>query len=107
MQILWENTEADLVKAELDVYWLKHGKDDPAAYIRQLGRRVELVHLKDMAAGPEQKFAPVGTGILDFAGIFAASKEVGAKWGIVEQDDCYTTPPMEALRVSFEQLQGR
>ena len=29
---------------------------------------------------------------------------VGALWGIVEQDQCYDVPPLEALKVSFENL---
>ena len=104
MDILWENSDPKFVKAEIDTYWVKHGKHDPVDYINKLGRRVELVHLKDMASGPEQNFAPVGTGILDFKQILDACTNTGAKWAIVEQDDCYTTPPMEALRVSFENL---
>ena len=27
--ILWDNTEPHLVKAEVDVYWVKHGGEDP------------------------------------------------------------------------------
>ena len=67
-------------------------------------KRTPLIHLKDMAAGPEQRFAPVGTGILDFKSILAASEQAGAKWGVVEQDQCYDTPPIEAMRISFENL---
>jgi len=105
LQIVWENTDPALVKAELDTYWLQHGGEDPAAYIRGLGSRVELIHLKDMAAGAERRFAPVGSGTLEFSAILAAAKNAGVKWGIVEQDDCYATPPLEALRLSFENLQ--
>ena len=106
MQIFWENTDPRFVKAELDVYWLKHGSEEPATYTKRLANRVELVHLKDMAAGAEQKFAPVGAGILDFRSIVAAAFESGAKWLIVEQDDCYATPPMDAIRTSFDNLRA-
>jgi len=99
-----ENSDPRLVKVELDVYWLQHGGQDPAATIRKLANRTVLVHLKDMAAGPEKRFAPVGTGLLDFKSILAASEQVGAKWGVVEQDQCYDTPPLEAMRISFENL---
>lgn len=104
MKIVWQGTDADLVKAELDVYWLKHAGEDPVKYINQLGRRTILIHLKDMATGPEQRFAPVGEGILDFKTILATAVKQGVRWGIVEQDDCYETPPMEALRRSFGNL---
>jgi sugar phosphate isomerase/epimerase len=105
MDIVWENTDPKFVKAEIDTYWVEHGGEDPAAYIRNLGSRVQLVHLKDMADGADRRFAPVGSGILDFKGIIAASSKAGVKWGVVEQDDCYATPPLEALRLSFENLQ--
>ena len=102
--ILWENSQPHLVKAEVDTYWIKHGGEDPAAYIRKLGRRVLLLHLKDMAKGEDKKFAPVGTGILDFKGILAAAEENAVEFGAVEQDTCYETPPLEAIKISFENL---
>ena len=103
--ILWSNA-SELVKAELDVFWLKHGKEDPAAYINKLGNRVVLLHLKDMAAGPEQKFAPVGSGILDFQPILSAGKKVGVAWNVVEQDSCYDMKPIDSVRKSFEYLKS-
>ena len=57
-----------------------------------------------MATGPEKKFAPVGTGILDFKAICAEAEKLGVKYGIVEQDDCYDMPPLEAITISFENL---
>ena len=104
MDILLENAEPGLVKIELDVYWLKHGGEDPVRFIQRVGGRAPLVHLKDMAAGPERRFAPVGAGTLDFESILAAMRESGARWGIVEQDQCYDTPPIEAVRTSLENL---
>ena len=105
MDILLENAEPGLVKIELDVYWLKHGGEDPVKFIGRVGGRAPLVHLKDMAAGPERRFAPVGAGTLDFRSILTAMRESGARWGIVEQDQCYDTPPIEAVRTSFQNLQ--
>jgi sugar phosphate isomerase/epimerase len=102
--ILWENTEPHLVKAEVDVYWVKHGGEDPVERINKLGDRVLLLHLKDMAAGPDKKFAEVGTGILDFKAILAAAEKAGAQWGAVEQDNCYDTPPLDAIKTSLENL---
>lgn len=104
MDILLDYTESSLVKIELDTYWLKHGGEDPVAFIDRVGRRAPLVHLKDMSSGPERGFAPVGEGTLDFAAILDAMQRAGARWGIVEQDDCFDTPPLEAIRISFQNL---
>ncbi|MCG3180045.1 MAG: Inosose dehydratase [Phycisphaerae bacterium] len=92
------------VTAELDVYWAKFAGHDPVEMIRRLGRRCELLHLKDMTAGAEPTFAEVGHGVIDFAPIFKAADEVGVKWYIVEQDRCPQRPPLEAVRMSFDSL---
>jgi sugar phosphate isomerase/epimerase len=104
LDVLLENSDPELVKLEVDVYWVKHGGDDPVARMTRLGQRVVALHLKDMAAGPDQKFAEVGTGILDFKAILAAAEKTGAKYGAVEQDETYGTPPLDAIRTSFENL---
>jgi sugar phosphate isomerase/epimerase len=104
MEILFEHTDPRLVKAELDLFWVKHGGQDPVGYLNQLGGRTILVHLKDMAAGADRKFAPVGTGTIDFKPIIDACRKHGVQWGIVEQDSTYDVPPLDAIRTSFENL---
>src|SRR4051812_48611416 len=81
LDILFDNCDAHLVKAEVDVYWVKHGGEDPVARINKLNGRVMSLHLKDMAAGDDKKFAEVGTGILDFKAILAAAEKNGVQWG--------------------------
>lgn len=105
LDILFEETSPHIVKAEIDVYWVQHGGLDPAAYITKYANRTPLVHLKDMARGDEKRFAPVGTGILDFPKILKACENAGVKWGIVEQDNCYDLPPLEAMKIAFDNLQ--
>jgi sugar phosphate isomerase/epimerase len=104
LEILFDRTDPALVKAELDVYWVQHAGADPIVWIKTLGPRCLLLHLKDMSPGDERKFAPVGTGTLDFREILKAAREVGVKWGIVEQDSTYDVPPLDAIRTSFENL---
>lgn len=103
MDILWEATDPDLVKSELDVYWVLHGGKDPAQYIEQLGRRVVLVHLKDMAADADKSFAEVGEGIVDWAGVLRACTGVQVAAYIVEQDVC-KRPPLESAATSLRNL---
>ena len=105
MDILFDNCPPHLVRAEVDVYWVKHGGEDPVTRIDKLGSRVISLHLKDMAAGPDQEFAPVGTGLLDFKAILDAAAILGVKYGAVEQDNCYEQSPLEAVRISYQNLQ--
>lgn len=107
LDIVWQHTDAKLVKAQLDVYWVAHAGVDPVAYIGELGaNRVALLHLKDMTAEPEKKFAPVGSGVLDFKAIVAAARRAEVQWGAIEQDDCYGRPPIDSVRDSFNYLKS-
>jgi sugar phosphate isomerase/epimerase len=100
---LYELTDPDLVKAELDTYWIQYAGQDPAAYIRKHADRVALVHLKDMEPGEGRFFAEVGEGVLDWPAVFEASEAAGAQWYIVEQDRC-RRPSIESARLSYENL---
>ena len=104
LDILFENCEPHLVKAEIDVYWVKHGGEDPVARINQLGDRVVALHLKDMAPGDDKKFAEVGAGVLDFKAILDAATKHGVRYGAVEQDNTYGRDPLAAIRTSYENL---
>ena len=103
LDVLYESSDPDLVQAEIDTYWVQHGGEDPAAYIRKYAGRCPLVHLKDMEAGEERFFAEVGEGIMDFDSIFEASEKGGVAWYIVEQDQC-RRDPLDSARLSFENL---
>jgi len=103
LDILYANAPASALKAELDTYWVKHGGEEPIAYINRYAGRVPLVHLKDMAAGEGREFAEVGEGILDIPGIVDAAVKAGSEWIIVEQDVC-KRPPLESVRLSLDNL---
>lgn len=105
LHILLNNSDPELVKAEIDVYWAAHAGFDPVALLRELKGRVPLVHLKDMTAAPERTFAEVGHGTLDIPAILAAADEIGAEWLIVEQDRCQR-PALESIKMSREYLRS-
>jgi sugar phosphate isomerase/epimerase len=99
---LFEVADPELVKIEMDTFWVKRAGEDPAAYMRKYAGRVPLVHLKDMT--PEGGFAEVGEGTMDFQAIFDAAKIAGTQFYIVEQDRCDNHAPLESVRISFENL---
>ncbi|MDI6784111.1 MAG: sugar phosphate isomerase/epimerase [bacterium] len=104
--ILLESCDRNLVKTEIDVYWVQHGGANPAEYIRKYENRCSLVHLKDMAKDEKKSFAEVGYGILDWDDIFAACKQANMKWYIVEQDICQR-PVYESIKMSYEFLKRK
>jgi len=83
---------------EADVYWVHAGGQDPAKMIREQGRRISLLHLKD-----EQE---VGSGPVDFAPVFAAADSVGVvEWYVIEVEK-YNHAPLASVRQSFDQLKS-
>ncbi len=84
---LMENTDQNLVKCELDIYWTKKGGADPLATLRKYRGRYPILHVKDMAPGEEQTFACPGSGIIDFQTVLAEAADQGIKHYFVEQDN--------------------
>ena len=103
LDIIFNNTDPDLVKLELDTYWVQYAGLDPVGYMQKYKNRLPLIHQKDMSAGEDKGFTEVGNGIMDIAAIAKAGKELGSQWFIIEQDIC-TKLPLESVKISFENL---
>lgn len=101
LDLLWANSSPENLKAEVDVYWVKRGGEDPAAYLTKHAGRVPLVHVKDM--NTEGYFAEVGTGVLEFDTIFAAAEAGGVVTYVVEQDVCPGNP-LDSIAISIDNL---
>ncbi|MDE7286519.1 MAG: sugar phosphate isomerase/epimerase, partial [Lachnospiraceae bacterium] len=114
-----------LLKVEPDLCWIKAAGQSPADYLRKYGARCEVVHLKDFIKEGNPKnmykligieteeeendagifeFRPVGFGMQIWEPILDAVLEAKSKWVIVEQDEHYQLPPLEAARRSREYL---
>jgi sugar phosphate isomerase/epimerase len=104
LDILLGATDPDLVKMELDTYWVKRGREEPVDYLRRLHGRCPLLHIKDMEGGEEQFFAEIGEGILDFEAILREAEAAGTQWLVVEQDEC-RRPVFESIAISYRNLQ--
>lgn len=90
--ILTDETDAGLVKIELDLYWAMVAGQDPVALFKKHKGRVALWHVKDMDKTPKKNFTEVGNGVIDFATIFKNTKTSGMKHFFVEQDVCPSSP---------------
>jgi sugar phosphate isomerase/epimerase len=87
---------------ELDTYWVQTAGIDPAAVLRELGRRVPLVHLKDGPAVRGQPMQALGEGVVDIPALLEASAGT-AEWLIVELDEC-ATDMFDAVQRSYDYL---
>ncbi len=84
---LLRETDPGLVHLELDLYWVRYGGADPETVLRDLGDRISLVHLKDMAADEQRSDLPVGEGTMPWQGLLQAADDAGVEWYIAEQDN--------------------
>ncbi|HKQ50790.1 MAG TPA: sugar phosphate isomerase/epimerase [Pyrinomonadaceae bacterium] len=101
--LLLERMDPELVKLELDLYWITKGGADPLNYFAKQPGRFHLLHVKDMDSTPQRYFTEVGRGVIDFKSIFAHARQAGVKHYFVEQDE---TPgsPFDSLRISMDYL---
>lgn len=100
--------EAPDLTFEVDAGWVLAGGHDPAAFIREYGDRVPLVHFKDVDVGANREgdetafttdaHQPVelGTGDLDLEAVADATRDVGAEWACYEHD--LPDDPVESLQ---------
>jgi hypothetical protein len=83
--LLLSETNADTMKMELDLSWVRKAGVDPVELFKKHPGRFHLWHVKDLdkaMTGPRA----VGTGIVDFKTIFKYAKTAGMKHFFVEHD---------------------
>jgi sugar phosphate isomerase/epimerase len=110
---LLKHTDPQLVKLELDMYWLTQAGQDPAKVLHEQAGRTVLVHMKDRVAGAPtgydmdtaNYFAEIGQGTIDWPKLLRQAKAQGIQYAFVDQDETKLTIP-ESLRVSGTYLRG-
>jgi len=84
--ILLNETDKDLVKMEMDIYWISKAGQDPVKLFNEHPGRFPLWHVKDMDNTPQHNFTEVGNGVIDFKSIFKYADKAGLQYFFVEQD---------------------
>lgn len=103
--ILLNDTDKDLVKMEMDIYWISKAGKDPVELFNKYPGRFPLFHMKDMDKTAEKDFTEVGNGSIDFKRILANADKAGLKYFFVEQDK---TPgdPFESISKSISYIKN-
>jgi len=103
--ILLSNTDEDLVKMELDLYWVSKIGKSPVELFKNNKGRFPLWHVKDMDNTATKNFTEVGNGTIDFKNIFKHASEAGMKYFFVEQDK---TPgnPIDSITKSIAYIKA-
>jgi sugar phosphate isomerase/epimerase len=113
IDVLLKYLDPELVRLEVDTFWVSMAGVNAAAFLRQNAERVELVHLKDRAKGtpihydiatvPNDTYKALGSGDLPLRDILQAISETRAKHVFVEQD--FSPDPIASLRQSYAFLE--
>jgi len=98
--ILLHNTDANLVKFEMDIYWVVRAGYKPVELFKKHPGRFPFWHVKDMDKADKTKNTEVGNGTVDFKTIFANAKLAGVKHYIVEQENNYVPDIYASIKTS-------
>jgi sugar phosphate isomerase/epimerase len=115
--ILIENTDADLLKLELDCGWMVAAGHDPVQYFHRYPNRYRMVHIKDFVkpAKPSTSLASqdvpqgtvLGTGYIDYRPILKAAKIAGVEHFYVEQEPPFIgMTALEAAAKDYAYIHG-
>lgn len=94
--LMLENTSADHVLYELDVYWIKKGGYDPVDYMKKYPKRIKVLHIKDETAIGAQN-------TVDYKAVFDQAYINGIKDWYVEVER-YDGTPEEDVQKSADFL---
>jgi sugar phosphate isomerase/epimerase len=100
--VLLEKCNPDWVNFQMDLFWVTKANANALTYFEKYPGRFKAWHVKDM--DKEGKFAPVGTGTIDFKSILAQKEKSGMEFYLVEQDQTFGLDPMEAIKISHKGL---
>lgn len=126
--ILLQNTDPELVKIEVDTFWVMRGGYDPARVIRDLGKRVTMIHQKDYTKGHgyeiylpakvipgevmcrpvydrienKDTFCEIGHGIMDIQRIIDAGNESGVLEYFILEQDWTKLDEFESIQKSYD-----
>jgi sugar phosphate isomerase/epimerase len=127
--LILEYTDPDLVKLEIDTYWMYRGGQDPIAWMKKCADRVILLHQKDFPADAPQPlnlfegivsptenidmavfearkdtrcFTEIGTGVLPIQRIIDAAGALPALDYLFLEQDHTVLDEIESVRTSRE-----
>src|SRR5436190_7795823 len=96
IDLLIKETKPELVRYQMDIFWIVHPGKDPVRLLKKYSGRWELMHLKDMRKGtatgmlsgssPVTNDVALGTGQMDIPEILKAAKKAEVKWYFIEDE---------------------
>jgi len=130
LDLLVENTDPELIAFELDAYWVFRSAYDPIQKMRQYGKRIESVHIKDypfnqakhidlwamidqntpvlpdtfMNVARPDFFVELGDGMIKIQDIIDLGNELGVRYLLVEQDETALPSGLDSIKRSYANM---
>jgi len=95
--IILNNTDASLVKLQMDMYWIKHAsKLSPADWIAKQPGRYVMWHIKDMDK-QTRDYTELGNGSIDYIQMLSTINSDALEHFYIEQGGNYATNSMQSI----------
>lgn len=105
--ILLKETDANLVKMEMDIYWVISAGYNPVDLFKANPGRFPMLHVKDMDKINKKMNTEIGNGSIDFKKIFKFAKLAGVKHYYVEQENNYKPDIVSSINTSSDYFRKR
>jgi sugar phosphate isomerase/epimerase len=98
--ILLKETDSNLLKMEMDIYWVVKAGYDPIEIFKSNPGRFHMWHVKDMDKKDNKINTEIGNGSIDFKKIFSNATLAGVKHFFVEQENNYAPDILKSIKIS-------
>ena len=96
LDLIFEQTDPNHVKMELDCFWAAFTDNDPMQVIDTYADRCVSLHIKDLKLADGQPISTeLGSGQLPLKDYMRKGKEIGVDWFVVEQEH-FTQDPLDS-----------
>ena len=95
MDKLMAETKPRNLKIEMDVFWIVHPGQDPVEFLKKYGKRIDLMHIKDMQKDLKgdltghadvETNVTVGTGQIDYTAVIHEARKQRVKYLLIEDE---------------------
>ena len=99
--LILRETDPELVKLQLDMYWVAHNTDESSAdIIARDPKRFVMWHIKDMDK-VTRDYTEMGNGSIDYHDILKNASQKGLEYYFIEQGGNYTVNSMQSAADSM------
>lgn len=100
--IILAETDPDLVKLQMDLYWVMHSSDlSPKEWVKKQPGRYVMWHIKDMDK-VTRDYTELGNGSINYPAILPDPKQAGLEFYYLEQGGNFAHSPMQSIADSAD-----